>query len=342
MRRTFVVTGASSGIGLAAAASLARSGEEVIAVGGQRSSIESAEATIRARAPSARLRTSTVDLADLADVRRLGADILARHDRIDGIVNAAGRASGGRPTTQGFELIFATNHLGPFLLTNILLDRLRASALARVVTLTSSFHRGVKNLPWEALERGVPPPGSDVYAETKVMNLLFTGELAKRLDQSGVIAIAFDPGFVRTNLGRDATGLFRLFLRLVRPFQADPETSGREAARLVMQGEAGLNGALVVNGKQANPSQLARDEAAAARLWTLSAALTGWQAGTSTDVLLTSARTRSDGGATEVCPVLGSLPIGGLTRRSRMSRVRPVHSRNLVIGRAGLASQYCH
>jgi len=118
------------------------------------------------------------------------------------------------------------------------------------------------------------------YAVTKVMNLLFTRELAGRLEGSGVIAIAFDPGFVRTNLGRDATGFFRLFLRLVRPFQPDPATQGREAARLVMGGEAGLNGALVVNGKLSEPSRLAQDGAAAARLWTLSSSLTGWHDGT--------------------------------------------------------------
>src|SRR5215468_2324052 len=128
MRRTFVVTGASSGIGLATAAWLARAGADVVAVGGRRSSIKAAEAALQAQTPAGRLRMSVVDLADLADVRRVGADILARHDRIDGLVNAAGRASGGRPTAQGFELVFATNHLGPFLLTNILLDRLRVSA----------------------------------------------------------------------------------------------------------------------------------------------------------------------------------------------------------------------
>src|SRR5262245_43805486 len=125
MRQTFVVTGASSGIGLATAAWLAAAGADVIAIGGRRSPIDMAEEAIRSQMAAGRLHLHSVDLADLNDVRRLGADLVTRHARIDGLVNAAGRASGGPPTTQGYELIFATNHLGPFLLTNMLLDRLR-------------------------------------------------------------------------------------------------------------------------------------------------------------------------------------------------------------------------
>lgn len=274
--RVFLVTGATSGIGLATASELARTGARVIAVGGRRTSVDKAEAAIRARAPEARLAMFSVELSDLDDVRRLAAEVLTRYDRLDVLLNVAGRALTGPDLSRdGVDPLFAANHLGPFLLTNLLLDRVRESGSGRVITVTSSRHRGIREVPWAYLEDRAGRPPADIYAVTKLLNVLFTAELARRVCGDGVVAIAADPGFVRTGLGRDATGLFRVFLRVAAPFQTAPEAAARHLVYLALAEEAkALNGRYLDQGKTVEPSPLAQDATAAARLWDLSAALT--------------------------------------------------------------------
>lgn len=277
--RICLVTGATSGIGLATAARLAQCGVSVIAVGGSRTPREAAEATIRAHAPGARLEVLAVDLSDMTDVRRLADHVLTRYRRLDVLLNIAGRASAAPTSAVGeFDPILATNHLGPFLLTNLLLDLMKRSAPARIITVTSSMHRRVREIPWRDLQQGRSSRRTDMsmYTLSKLLNILFTSESSRRLRGDRVAAMAADPGFVRTRLDRDATGLFGLFLKVAGPFRSAPEAAALDLGRLALSADADeFNGRYVDQGKVVEPSRLAQDTASATRLWDLSAALTG-------------------------------------------------------------------
>jgi NAD(P)-dependent dehydrogenase (short-subunit alcohol dehydrogenase family) len=211
----------------------------------------------------------TADLSRLGQVRRLAAQVQDRYDRLDVLVNNAGVAT-FRPqlTPDGLGVTLATNHLGPFLLANLLLDQLRRSAPARVVTVSSDRHKQQRSIPWDDLE----PGHGCSYEASELLNILFTYELARRLAGTGVAANCLSPGFVRTQLGREATGAFRVFLRLALPGQprsrrpnlglpGDLARGGRGQRPLLREARPGL---------VQHPS---RDPAAANRLWQLSARL---------------------------------------------------------------------
>lgn len=174
-------------------------------------------------------------------------------------------------TSDGFEVDFATNHLSPFLLTQLLTDLLRASAPSRVVTVSSSAHQHVKALDLDALATGRDFHHLRTYSTTKLLTVLFTVELARRLAGSGVTANAADPGFVRTALGRDATGPFGVFLKIVRPFQLSPDKAAATPVHLATSPDvADTNGAYFNRSRPRSTSALAQDRMTAERLWTLS------------------------------------------------------------------------
>jgi retinol dehydrogenase 12 len=273
---TCLVTGATSGIGKATTARLAELGATVIAVARDRARGAQAVDEIRQRAPRARVEVLTADLSHLGQVRRLAAQVQAGHDRLDVLVNNAGVAKFRRELTpDGLGVTLATNHLGPFLLTNLLLDRLKRSAPARVVTVSSDRHTRQRSIPWDDLE-----PGHDCsYVASKLLNLLFTYELARRLAGTGVTANCLSPGFVRTELGREATGAFRVFLRLARPFQSSPQAGAATPVYLATSPEvAEVSGRYFEKCAPAQSSALSRDPAAAERLWQLSTRLSGLDA----------------------------------------------------------------
>jgi retinol dehydrogenase-12 len=274
--KTCLVTGATSGIGKATAVRLAELGAAVITVARDRARGEQAAAAIRRRAPRSRVEVLTADLSRLGEVRALAAQVRDRYDRLDVLVNNAGVAK-FRPelTPDGLGVTFATNHLGPFLLTNLLLDQLRHSAPARVITVSSDRHKQQRSIPWDELE-----PGRDCsYKASKLLNILFTYQLARRLAGSGVTANCLSPGFVRTDLGREATGAFRVFLRLTQPFQSSPEAGAQTSVYLATSPEvAEVSGRYFEKSTPAEPSALSRDPAAAERLWQLSAQLSGLDA----------------------------------------------------------------
>src|SRR5579863_10710846 len=211
-----VVTGATSGIGKAAATALARMGATVVLVGRDRGRTEAAAAQIAAVSVSPP-RAEIADLASLEQVRGL-AGRLAGLDRIDVLINNAGLVLGERRISpDGLEHVFALNHLAPFLLTNLLLPKLTASAPARVVTVTSDAHSAARlDLSDPNLERGWDSWRS--YANRKLANILFTRELASRLDHPGITANCAHPGVVRTGFGREAKPLLRLGIAIARPF----------------------------------------------------------------------------------------------------------------------------
>jgi retinol dehydrogenase 12 len=274
--RTCLVTGATSGIGKATAARLAELGATVIAVARDRARGEQAANEIRQRAPHARVEVLSADLSRLGQVRRLADQVRDRYDRLDVLVNNVGVAKFRlQLTPDGLGVTFATNHLGPFLLTNLLLDQLRHSAPARVITVSSDRHKRQRSIPWDDLE-----PGHDCsYEASKLLNILFSYELARRLAGTGVTANCLSPGFVRTQLGREATGAFRVFLRLARPFQTSPEAGAQTPVYLATSpAVAEVSGCYFEECKQAESSALSRDPAAAKRLWRLSAQLSGLDA----------------------------------------------------------------
>jgi NAD(P)-dependent dehydrogenase (short-subunit alcohol dehydrogenase family) len=270
-----VVTGASSGIGLYTALGLARAGMRVVMAGRDRVRTETARRFVAARAPGAPVEIALADFAALAEVRRLADELRAAHDRIDVLVNNAGLFSPGhRVSADGFELTFAVNHLAPFLLTNLLLNRLRASAPARIVTVASEAHRGQRIDP-VTLAHPAHGSATGTYGRSKLCNILFTRALAERLSGSGVVAACLHPGMVATGIGQRG-GLFELGWRLMKPFMLSPERGAETALFLATVPDAApFHGGYLIRKALADPDPTARDGALARRLWDESARLVG-------------------------------------------------------------------
>jgi NAD(P)-dependent dehydrogenase (short-subunit alcohol dehydrogenase family) len=257
-----VVTGATSGIGKAAAAALAKLGAQVVLVGRDRSRGEAAAAEIGA-VSTAPPKVEIADLASMEQVRAL-AGRLASLERIDVLINNAGLVLGEhRVTKDGFEHVFAVNHLAPFLLTNLLVPKLTGSAPARVITVTSDAHSAAKlDLDDPSLEHGWDSWRS--YANSKLANILFTRELARRLDGTGVTANCAHPGVVRTGFGRESKPLMRFGMTLARPFFLSPERGADTIVYLASSPDvAGETGGYYVKRQRREPSAAARDDAAA-------------------------------------------------------------------------------
>jgi len=239
-----------------------------------------AVAEIADRTPGARVQLVVFDLADLSSVRRGAAEILEQAPRLDVLVNNAGVVlSERRVTVDGYEATFATNHLGPFLLTNLVLDRLRASAPARVVNVASTAHNSArKGIPFDDLQSEGRYRGMRVYGQSKLANILFTNELARRLEGTGVTANSLHPGTVRTGYGADgdARGLLAVGLKVSGPFFLSPAKGARTSVYLASSAEVdGVSGQYFVKCKPRTPRSWARDPEAAQRLWRVSEELVG-------------------------------------------------------------------
>jgi NAD(P)-dependent dehydrogenase (short-subunit alcohol dehydrogenase family) len=272
---TAVVTGASAGIGLQTALGLARAGMRVVMVGRDRDRTETARRFVAARIPAAPLDLALADFAALAQVRRLAEELIAAHARIEILVNNAGLFSPRyRCSADGFELTFAVNHLAPFLLTNLLLDRLKASAPARIVTVASDAHRG-QRLDVAALARPPVYSATRAYGRSKLCNILFTRELADRLAGSRVTAVALHPGVVATGIGQRG-GIFELGWRLLKPFMLSPEQGAETSLFLAgLPDPTPFHGGYVVKKALAPPDPAALDAGLARNLWEESARLVG-------------------------------------------------------------------
>ncbi len=274
--RVCVVTGASSGIGKATSVALAGLGATVVLVCRDRIRGEAAKADVAAVAgESARPSLELADLSSMEQVRGL-ATRLAALARIDVLINNAGLVVARRQlTADGFELSLAVNHLAPFLLTNLLLPRLTASAPARVVTVSSIAHRAAM-LDVDDLQCERRYLAMLAYANSKLANVLFTRELARRLDGSKVTANCLHPGTVRTRFGDTGALWLRLGLAVGGGVLRTPESGASTSVYLASAPEmAGQTGGYYVNAKRRHPSRRARDEALASRLWDASARLTG-------------------------------------------------------------------
>ena len=270
-----VVTGASSGIGLYTALGLARTEMRVVMVGRDRIRTEAARRFVAERAGAAQLDIALADFSRLPEVRRLAEELLARHDRLDLLVNNAGLMSSHyRLSADGFELTFAVNHLAPFLLTNLLLDRLKASSPARIVTVASRAHHG-QRLDLGTLGKGADWGQMKAYGRSKLCNILFTRELAARLAGSGVVATCLHPGIVATGIGQHG-GIIELGWRLVKPFMIGPEKGAETSLFLAtVPDPTPFDGGYVVGKTLARSDPAALDTGLARRLWDESARMVG-------------------------------------------------------------------
>ena len=279
--KTVVVTGGNSGIGFETATALAGMGARVVVTARNADKGRAAVAAVAQRlGGEAQVQLVVFDLADLSSVRRGAAEILEQAPRLDVLVNNAGLVLSERTeTVDGFEATFATNHLGPFLLTNLLLDRIRASSPARIVNVASTAHSAArKGIPFDDLQSEKKYATMRVYGQSKLANILFTQELARRLEGTGVTANSLHPGTVRTGYGADgdARGLLAFGIKISSPFFLSPAKGARTSVYLASDpAVAGVSGEYFVKCKARQPKPWARDPEAARRLWQVSEELVG-------------------------------------------------------------------
>jgi NAD(P)-dependent dehydrogenase (short-subunit alcohol dehydrogenase family) len=267
-----LLTGATSGIGLAAAVELARRGGKLAIVARSRERAEEAVRRIKAATPGATVDVLEADLASQSSVRQLAAEALERYPKLDVLVNNAGAIYAQRQLTgEGVELTWAVNHLAPFLLTTLLEDRLKESAPARVITTSSDAHQGA-HIPFDdlAAERSYGLQGFERYGQSKLANILFTLELARRLEGTGVTAYCFHPGLVNTGFNRNNGLLMGIGMAIVRPFSRSPEKGAETLVWLADSAAAGPSGAYFHDKKAVTPTAAGQDVAAARRLWEVS------------------------------------------------------------------------
>ena len=275
--KTVLVTGGTGGIGKATAIGLARLGARVGVTGRDAARAEAAAADIRTAAGRSAVDAFGADLSSQTEVRRLAAEVLDAYPRLDVLVNNVGGSWAHRHVTaDGLEHTFALNHLAPFLLTNLLLERLVASAPARVVTVSSGAHNNGR-IDFDDLQGTKTYSGQRAYPQSKLANVMFTYELARRLSGTGVTATVLHPGVVRTGFGaEDQAAVFRVMLPLIRPFMKSPTRGAATSIYLASSPEVeGVTGRYFVNRKPRTSSKSSYAVAAAARLWQVSADLVG-------------------------------------------------------------------
>jgi len=271
-----MVTGATSGMGVVTAQALAQHGAKVIVIGRSREKGITTVSQIRRQTGNPAVELLLADLSSQSEVRHLAQTFTSQHDRLDVLINNAGAIFTRRQETiDGIEVTLALNHLAGFLLTNLLLDALKASAPARIINVSSFAHKLAK-IRFADLQGKRRYVGWQVYAQSKLANLLFTYELAQRLEGTGVTVNALDPGLVATNFGLSEGGVVNLFKRLLNPLALSPEEGARTSIYLATSPHVeGITGQYFVNCRPVKSSQASHDRAAANRLWRVSAELTG-------------------------------------------------------------------
>lgn len=277
-RKTIVITGGNSGIGLETARVMAAQGWRVVITGRDAEKLRAAAAEISKNGARAEWRLG--DYASLDSVRALAAD-LAAGPRIDVLLNNIGIALTARQVSRdGNEMMLQVNHLAPFLLTNLLLDKLKQSTPARIVTVASRIHRAARTTGFEDFQFDRSYSVNQAYARTKLYNILMTRELARRLEGTGVTANAIHPGAIRTNIGRD--GDFEGFTGAIWPFVtgllfSPPEAGSKVTVYTATSAELeGVSGRYIDQTlKPIDPSPMAQSDAAARQLWRISRDLVG-------------------------------------------------------------------
>jgi NAD(P)-dependent dehydrogenase (short-subunit alcohol dehydrogenase family) len=274
--KTCLVTGANRGIGRATAQGLAGRGARVLLVSRDAAAGAEAAGAIRSATGNQAVEALAADLASQAAIRSLASEVLSRCPRLDVLINSAGLVTPKRTlTVDGIETVFAVNHLAYFLLTNLLLDRLKASAPSRIVNLASEAHQG-QRLDFDnlQLERGWRPVKA--YALAKLGNVMFTYELARRLAGTGVTANCLHPGVIATKLLLQYLPLPAISQPLTRAFAGTPEQGAETPLYLATSPDVeGVTGTYFARCKPKRSTEFSYDEAAGRRLWDESARLTG-------------------------------------------------------------------
>jgi len=274
--KTVIVTGATSGIGKATASGLAVMGARVAITGRDAERTVGAARDIR-KVSGGQVDAFVADLSSQTEVRRLAAEVLGTLTHIDVLVNNVGGYWNTRHVTaDGLEHTLAVNHLAPFLLTNLLLERLVSSGPARVVTVSSNAE-AIGQIDFDDLQGERSYSGARAYNQSKLANLLFTYELARRLRATSVTANALHPGVVSTSFGAEDPGRAqRLFVPILRPFMQDPPQGAATSIHLASAPELdGVTGRYFANREPKRSSKRSYDEAAAAGLWQVSSDLSG-------------------------------------------------------------------
>jgi NAD(P)-dependent dehydrogenase (short-subunit alcohol dehydrogenase family) len=271
-----MVTGATAGIGRATAQSLAQQEATVVVVGRNAEKAAQTVAHIQRETGNREVQWLLADLSDQAQVRRLAQEFKERFPRLDVLINNAGAFFLTRQlSADGIEMTLAVNHLSPFLLTHLLLDTLQASAPARVINVASASHRGAR-IDFEDLQGERKYRGMRAYGQAKLALVLFTYELARRLEGTGITVNALHPGFVATNIGQNNGCLFKLISPLMKLIARRPEEGAQTSIYLATSPEvAGDTGKYFVDNKAVPSDPASYDEAVAKRLWEISAAMTG-------------------------------------------------------------------
>jgi NAD(P)-dependent dehydrogenase (short-subunit alcohol dehydrogenase family) len=275
--KVVAITGANAGIGRATAEALARMGATVLACGRSAARLQEAVESIRSSTGNDRVKTFVADLSSVAEVRRLAAAIAESTDRLDVLINNAGIGVDRRvETAEGFELIFAVNYLAVFVLTTELLPLLKASAPSRVVTLSSALHASVKALDLDDLQSSKRFKWDAVYNRAKLFCILFSAELARRMEGTGVTSNTLHPGVVATEFGGDGDlkGFNALVFRVMKWFLPGPEAGAQTSIYLATAPELEqLSGRYFDDCSEKAPSHLAQNEDLAKRLWAATEAL---------------------------------------------------------------------
>ncbi len=274
--KIIMVTGANSGIGKEAALQLAERGARVVMVCRNRERGEPALAEIKAKSGNDTLELMTADFESQRQIRDLADTYKRTHDRLDVLVNNAGLYLSKRHETEdGIEATWAVNHLAPFLLTNLLLDVIKGSAPARIVTVASDAHRA-GTLDFDDLEMKEKYRWIAAYAQSKLANVVFTYELARRLEGSGVTATCMHPGTVATGIWNRNKNVLNALLRLFKPFYLSAKKSAEAVVRLAVAPDVeAVTGKYFDRMNEANSSADSHDKEIAARLWQVSAERVG-------------------------------------------------------------------
>jgi NAD(P)-dependent dehydrogenase (short-subunit alcohol dehydrogenase family) len=274
--KVVVITGATSGIGLVAAESLAGMGARIVLVARDRARAEVALKRLRAVGPGATHTVHYADLSRIPEMHRVAGEISEAEPRIDVLVNNAGAMFGTRLVTpDGLEMTFATNHMAYFVVTLGLAERLQATPGARVVNTSSDAHKN-RRIDFDDLQSAKNYRGFAVYGRSKFCNILFTRELARRWRGTSVTANCLHPGFVATRFGDGSGGFFERVIRMAKRFAITPEKGAETIVHLASSDAvANVSGAYFYKSREAEPTREAKDDDAARRLWDESERLAG-------------------------------------------------------------------
>ncbi len=276
--KTILITGATNGIGKVAALGLAKTGAEIVLAGRNPKKTEQVAQRIKAESGNPHIDYLVADLSSMQQVRELGQAFIQKYPHLHVLVNNAGAIYANRSLTQdGYERTFALNHLAYFLLTNLLLDRLIASAPARIINVSSDAHEAAR-MDFDDLqnEHHYSYGGNRSYGQSKLANLLFTYELARRLAGKGVTVNAVHPGAVATGFGENNRGAMWVGMRIFHQFSLTPEQGADTLVYLASSPEVeGITGKYWTKCRAVKSSPVSYDESAQMRLWSISAQLTG-------------------------------------------------------------------